>query len=303
VTVLAMALVTWVASGVQVAGAETTPQFYSNAHLLKSEHLATTIWGEFKLKSEALGEGPEAEIHCKNVLGSSLWNEGGRGYGLIEGWGTNACKAPALEKLLETVYKKTIESGRIKSPITVFATAELPLEKELREGEVCAEEKETKLSECPKEEERENKLIVWHVRRAVTSLPWKLELVKALREEETVNVARIGVPPAGKTCYPKETYEEEGEVLERPAKWQAVPAGCVRINVVAPQIPNEVVFYGQLEPRFHSGAGNGLNASALEFGFEEPTKLQAEKGEAPESSVSGSLKIAGAESEQLIRAK
>ena len=303
VTVLFMALVTWVASGAQVAGAETAPQFYSNAHLLNTGHLATTIWGEFKLRSEALGEGSEAEIHCKNLLGSSIWNEGSRGYGQVEGWGTNACKAPALEKLLEKVYEQPIKAGRIKAPITVYATAELPLEKEEREGEVCVSEKETKLSECPNEEEREDKVLIWHIRRAVTSLPWKLELAKSVREEETVNIARIGVPPAGKTCYPTETYEENGEVLERPAKWEKVPAGCVRINVVAPQIPNEVVFYGTLEPRFHSGAGNGLNASAFEFGVEEPTELQAEVGSAPASAVSGELKIAGSESEQLIRAK
>ena len=258
--------------------------------------------GEFKLTSEALGTGPEAEIHCKNVIGGTIWNEGSRGKGLLEGWGTNACKAPAFEKLLETVFEKQIAAGLIRAPITVFATGELPLEEEKREAEVCDEEAKTKLSECPAESEKERTEIYWHIRRAVTSLPVEdgTQLGSQRRSKSDGSQNRLWTD--GPSCYPTEKVEENGETFERPAKWQAVPKGCVRITVVAPQIPVEEVFYGALEPTFYSGAGNGLNASHMEFGT-EPTRLVSTHNDAPETTVGGELKLGGSASQQLIFAK
>jgi hypothetical protein len=131
-----------------------------------------------------------------------------------------------------------------------------------------------------------------------------MELVKETREEAKVNVARIGVPPAGKTCYPKEKVIENGVELERPANWEQVPVGCIRIDVISPQIPAEQVFYGTWEPTFVSGAGNGLNPSKFEFGEEGISgHLLAEDEIAPQTSVAGEFKIAGSADEQLIFAK
>jgi len=232
-----------------------------------------------------------------------VYNEGGHGLGSIQGWGTNACKAPQLEETLSKIYQKFCEEKRIKCPITVFATAELPIEQEMREAEFCSEESKTKLKECPAESERETKMVIWHVRRETTSFPWKLELTRAERKEEPVDVLRIGIPPAGKTCYPKEVVKlENGEEVEEAAKWQNVPAGCIKITVVAPQIPEELVFYGSLEPTLLNGAGNGLNASRIVFNG-EAGQLRPEHNEAPDTTSSGTLKISGAESEQLIFAK
>jgi hypothetical protein len=291
------------AAGAAPAVAEAPPLWRSNSHEVSSSPIPTTIWGELKLSSEALGSGGEGEIHCKNVMGSSVYNEGGKGLGSIQGWGTNACKAPQLEELLTTIYKPLIEAKRIKGPITVFATAELPIEQEEREAEVCSEESKTKLKECPSESERETKMVLWHTRRETSSFPWKFELTRGERKEESVDILRIGIPPAGKSCYPTELVKlENGEEVEEPAKWQNVPAGCVKITVVAPQIPDEVVFYGSLEPTLINGAGNGLNASRLVFNA-EAGKLKAEKGSAPDTTSSGTLRIAGAESEQLIFGK
>jgi hypothetical protein len=288
------------------ASAETAPKWHQNGHELTSQHVPVNIWGEFKMTSEALGEatGQEGELHCTNVIGASLWNEGGHAYGALEGWGTNACKAPQLESLLEKFYEGQIKKEVIKTPITVFATGELPVEKVEREGEVCEEGKPL-FSECPNADERErDSKVIWHIRRAVSSLPWKLELVKAVREEANVTVAKIGIPSSGTTCYPKEKVIEHGVEYERSASYTKVPSGCIRITVISPQIPDELVFYGTLEPTFVSGAGNGLNPSKFEFGQEGVSgQLKAEREEAPDTSVQGELKIAGALNEQLIFAK
>jgi hypothetical protein len=290
-------------AGATQAAAEAPPLWHSNSHEVSNQPIPTTIWGELKLSSEALGTSGEGEIHCKNVMGSSVYNEGGKGLGSIQGWGTNACKAPQLEEALSSLYKNLCEQKRLKCPITVFATAELPIEQEEREAEVCSEESKTKLKECPSETERETKMVLWHTRRETSSFPWKFELTRAERKEEPVNVLRIGIPPAGKSCYPTELVTlENGEEAEEPAKWQNVPAGCVKITVVAPQVPDEVVFYGSLEPTLIDGAGNGLNASRIVFNA-EAGKLKAEKGSAPDTTSSGTLRIAGSEAEQLIFAK
>ena len=71
---------------------------------------------------------------------------------------------------------------------------------------------------------------------------------------------------------------------------------------MAPQIPSETVFYGTLEPKFTSGAGNGLDPSFLEFN-EAAGFLVASEGKAPETKAAGEFKVAGSEAEQLIYAK
>jgi len=286
----------------------TVPKFYSNSHELNTGHIAVSMWGVLKLQSEALGvPGSEGEIHCTNVFGASVWNENGQGVGLLEGWGTNACVAPQLEKLLTEIYGG--ECGQIKCPITVFATAELPEVLEQRQAIVCEERSKVLLSECPKESEREETAVsgqqaaVPHIHRGNTSLPWKIELVKQKRSGENANIARIGVPPAGQSCEPKEEItNEEGNKEVVPASWEKVPAGCVKIDVVAPEIPSETVFYGTLEPKFTSGVGNGLDPSIIEFNAASGY-LVATEGRAPETKAEGEFKVAGAEAEQLIYAK
>ena len=172
--------------------------------------------------------GSEGEIHCKNVFGASVWNENGQGVGALEGWGTNACVAPQLEKLLTEIYGG--ECGIIKCPITVFATAELPEVKEERQAIVCEERSKLYLSECPNEAEREETAVsrelaaVPHIHRGNTSLPWKIELLKLKRAGENATIARIGVPPTGQSCEPKEEItNEEGKKEIVPVNWGKGP--------------------------------------------------------------------------------
>ncbi len=54
-------------------------------------------------------------------------------------------------------------------------------------------------------------------------------------------------------CYPTSTSFTE------------VPAGCVNINVVIPQIPVEIPAFGTLEATWRNGLKNGLSPSEMVF--------------------------------------
>jgi hypothetical protein len=268
----------------QAASAQESAVFYANGHALTSAPVPVTLWGEVNLQSATVGE-----VSCHQVMAGSLSNEGTQGVGVLEGLGTSACKAPSLEKLLELFYE---------TKVTVFSSAELPFEPEEREAEVCTEAAKTELSQCLNKSERTTKQLPVQLRRRPPSFPWKLKVVKEVREEEPAAVLEIGAAPAGESCYPTEIVEGKHVA----AKWERVPPGCVRLNVIAQQVPDELVFYGVLRPRLVNGAGNGLNASKLEFNA-EAGKLVSYKNESPETYGQGSLKLDGSEARQLITAR
>lgn len=296
---------------------ESAPEWVTGHDWLTAAHTQTTSWGPLTLTSQALGKAGEDEIHCKDVVDGAVWNEGGgaetvfepqhaAAKGAMEGWGTASCKSPGLEKELEELFKPQIEEGKIPHPITAYATAELPLEEEMREAEVCKEgSRMTDLKSCIEAGETERKRVIYGVRRRTKSFPWNAELLHGIREEEPAIIDRIGVPPEGKTCYPKETalVEEHGEVkeIEQPASWTKVPPGCIKITVIAPQIPDEIVFYGTLEPKLDEGSKNGLFPSQLEFNTEAGALLASE-GNAPEATAAGELKFLG-ENMRLLTTK
>lgn len=269
-------------AGVAQATTEPPPQWYSNRDLLNSSPVTALTYGEIKFHSASVGY-----IHCTSAFQMAVWNEGGRGLGQLEGIGTNACKAPELEKGLEEVFG---------IPVTIFATGELPAQKELRQAIVCKEESKLSLEECKSPSERVEKEVAWRVKRRPASFPWKMELLRGERREEPDILVKIGIPPAGQTCYPA----EEGH----PALWTQVPAGCINLDVIAPQIPDEVVFHGTLVPVLENGAGNGLSPSRLYF-EEEAGKLVSseDKVEEPETSSEGEIKISDVLGPQLIWAQ
>ncbi len=74
------------------------------------------------------------------------------------------------------------------------------------------------------------------------------------------------------------------------------------VNVVFPQIPAEVVFYGGQEPLIINGAKNGLYPSKLEFN--ESGKLVSSEGSAGgEAELAGTLYGDGAVTLELITVK
>jgi len=284
---------------------EPEPRWYSNRNELNATHTPITAWGKWTLVSGAAGK-----ITCTNVMAASVWNEGGLPKGEFEGWGSVQCEAPVLEKFYNEVFEPYIGKK-----ITVFATAELPTINQEREAWACKEtEKEElsriqkKLKECPNSSEREARPLITATRREETGFPWKFKVMNGTRNGEPAQLAQIGIPPTGQTCYPKEKgiitnpetgAEEEGEV---PAKWESVPQGCVRIDVIVPQIPVELEFYGTVTPTLLNGVKNGLSPSRLHFTSESGDLVSAE-GQAPETESEGELHFLASGGVQLVTAK
>ena len=290
--------------------AEEPPRGYSNGIELSEAPTPIVAWGEIQLHSTVLGK-----IHCLNTFFAQGWNahehyEGSkpiRGYGEVLGWGNSDCEAPEEIASLEVAHKREIEEGKIQAPITVTASAEMPLERIGRQAEICIEASKT-LEQCAtknsegKYTEREVRLVTSEFHRRVATLPWKVELIRGEREEEAGTLQRIGIAEYGEggtaathttKCYPTER--------ELPASFKVLPAGCVGVNILFPQIPAEFVFYGSQEIWGINGVKNGLSPSRLRF-LEAGTLTSPENLEG-EGSTTGEVKLVGAAGVELLTAK
>lgn len=283
---------------------EVPPRAYDNAAEVGTTHVPIVAWGEITLHSSVLGK-----IHCLNTFFAEGWNQHEhfesskpiRGTGEVLGWGNSQCEAPEELSSLEILHKKEIEAGKIEKPITVTATAEMPLEKIGRYAEICASETKT-LEQCKSESEREVKLETIEFHRRVVSLPWKVELIRGERNRKEVVLQKIGVHEYGESgtavgkstkCYPKEG--------ENPASFKAVPSGCIAVNILFPQIPAEFVFYGTQEIESINGVKNGLSPSRLNF--LEAGPLYSTEGLEGEGTTTGEVKIMGSAGQELLTAK
>ncbi len=298
--------------------AETETCAASEKAELRSAYVPIIAWGKILLKSEGLGaEG----VTCTNTFTGKTWNEHEhgvktnpiRGYGVAEGWGTSTCAAPEFIKK----YK-----AACKCEPTIFASAERPLEYEYREARICKkklfEEGKKLLSECPDETERETEALYSAVKRKTVSLPWKIELVRGYPESghsESVVQQRIGVHSYGECgpgpaegtptcegakentdCYSKQSETEN-------YSYEEIPTGCVVTNIVIPQVPVEIPFFGTLEVTGRNGAGSGIDPSKIEFEGAFSGKLQSNADQEGSGTVSDSVKELGEEGQGLITAK
>lgn len=283
------------------------PRGYKNVtEEVNETHVPIIAWGEIVLHSSVLGK-----IHCLNTFFAEGWNQHEtpehfesakpiRGYGEVLGWGNSSCEAPEAIASLESAHRGEIEEGRIETPITVTATAEMPLEKIGKQAEICIAA--TELKNCPSKAEREIKLLTTEFHRRVASLPWKVELIKGEREEEEGTMQRIGVHEFGEAgnaaehttkCYPMEG--------SKPASFKAIPSGCIGVNILFPQIPAEFIFYGTQEIWGLNGAKNGLFPSRLKF-LEAGTLFSSEGGEGL-GSTTGEVKLLGSTNQELLTAR
>jgi hypothetical protein len=283
-----------------VALAVLEPQFYANNHLLGATAAPMFTWGQVTLQTSV---GP---VTCTLMLSGNIKNEGGQGVGEITGLTSGLCSDPELCKLVNPECHP-LEPER--EP-TVHVTAEMPLRpNEVQEAEFCAEPGKAVIN-CPLESEREKATMAGHLRRRGSSFPWHAEMTEGTSLEEVDFLLRLGF--RGATCYPKEKVIVEGKEEEVPVTWERVPAACVKLNVVVPQFPMELVYYGRLQPQLLNGTKNGLSPSRLAFngGAEElelgggRTLGKVTTGEDVVAKgiarVSGTLKMLGLASEELI---
>ena len=274
------------------------PLWHGNNHLLTEGHLPGSSLpfvaeGEMYLNSTA-----GIEFGCDVEEEGRVFNEAGRGRGEVTSFSAFDCSAPAF-------------TGSCSGPITVgqpnlcvwttLLTTEMPLEEKMREAVAC-KKADTALSKCPLASEREARNAISSLDRGRSSLPWKLELASGEREEQPSYLQRTGLHEYGEAgsaveantaCYPKDGT--------RAASYLAVPTGCIALNVVLPEVPLEMVLYGSREVDLINGAGNGLDASKLEF-LESGTLFSSQNAEGT-GSLGGVLKMFGASSLQLIFAR
>jgi hypothetical protein len=297
-------LVVVLARGASPAFAIGPPHFYANNNLLGATATPTFAWGQLTLPTSV------GSVTCTLILPGQVRNEGRHGVGEINGLTGGLCSDPELCKLVNAECP-SLEPER--EP-TVYVTAEMPLRpNEIQEAEFCKEPGKA-VTSCPLESERETATMARHLRRRGTSFPWHAELIDLIVEEEETHSLQLGRP--GTTCYPKEKVIVEGKEQEVPVTWEKVPAGCVKLNVVVPQFPIELVYYGRLQPVLLNGAKNGLSPSRLDFGFAGEDELELGGGRTVGAittgenvvakgiaTVSGMLKILGLASEELIVAR
>jgi hypothetical protein len=287
------------------SAAEVPPLVYTNIHKMTTAHVPIFANGYLELHSTVLGK-----VTCKNAFSGEAWNahenneatKPERAYGEVLGWGTSPCTDPELLEPPIEPYRGFIIREHVPLPLTIFASSEMPMEKTFRQGEVCTEETKT-LSQCPNASEREVHVMITSYHRRVSSLPWKLELIRGERELEPGILAKTGLAEYGESgsaeaqstrCYPKEGTN--------PASFQKVPPGCVVVDIIVPQIPYEFAYYGTEEIWAVNGAGNGLDPSHLEW-LAPAGNFFSSKGAEGEASVTGKMKLSGAEAVQLITAK
>jgi hypothetical protein len=280
------------------AGAEGPPRFYLNDLLTGETPRPLVGWGEVTFETTSVGK-----VHCLELLDGSAWNRvGASGAGELEQFTGEECEDPEIEHLPQVERLCTVEG--CARPLTIFVTTEMPIAVKLQEAIICVNASKT-LRECKEPAERTTAKLVTEYRRRTTSVPWKLSLVRGLREEEEVRLVQMG--SASSTCYPKEKVIVEGKEEEVPAGWEKVPAGCVKLNFVIPQIPAEMVFYGSQEVELLNGTKNGLSPSRLRF-FESGLLAYGGSGARPVSSggqvlLKGEARLLGASGQELITAK
>ena len=321
------------------AAAVVAPTLYANEAKLGTSPMPILSRGKIQFHSSTQGQ-----IQCEDTFYATGDNEGtvANAHAHVEvfGWDAVDCEAPTHILELETSepYKAEIERwikehganiAEPKSPIkcaapetkagelkclTVFATAERPIEREETKGRVCKEkpfEEGRTLAECETNGETEEKNVVRALRRGRSSLPWRLELARAIRnpegEEVEGVVAKVGLHEFGESgtaegqstaCFPK-----SGGIA---ANFSKVPSGCLLVTATFPQIPLEFVAYGTQEIFVVDGEKSGLFPSQLYF--VEPTGLlftsENTGGEGKLTTPTGESQIvAGARHVELITAK
>jgi hypothetical protein len=250
-------------------------------------------WGTIKLTNRTLGF-----IECVNLVygddvnetepGSNPATE--RAYGEILEWtGTSFSNSSGAEL-----------SGRCKTGngLEAWAAVEPELEKTLTHVMISTEGRETE------------RLAIRQVRREIPSVPWRGEargteisgtifnwvrtgIALTERTEVEAQEASVGIPTERRTgCYPQppltEIVHEPGFTTQRESELQVkrAPVGCIRVDIVAPELGIETPFQGTLEPEATNGAKNGLTPSKGEFkgGFvggptEIPSERSSEKNE------------------------
>jgi hypothetical protein len=214
------------------ARATPPPQTYLNGSLIAAvppahtnDHLVFVQGSALTFQLQLEGSGQEP-LTCAFLAQTYLWDPAGENPRTeVVVFGTGACQDPALEQSLH-------DSGILPpgTSLVIYASSSMPAGSSIS-----------------------------------SSLPWKGEMFRAYNQlyDEEVVMWRIGLHDFGEDadaetktgkCYPgSEEFEAPGT------------EGCVKINVILPQVGYEFVYHGTTEGEFINGVGNGLTPSKVEF--------------------------------------
>jgi hypothetical protein len=271
----------------------------------------TLGWGQVTLHAAGLGA---AGVQCATTSTGKLWNEHEHGnvadpiraYGLIEAWGTSSCTASEL------LSSKERQGGG--EPLSVFVTAEPPLQQQYVQAEVCrgmSHGRGSRLTECTEPSERETTELAASVQRRTSTLPWRTEVLRGTGHGgEDVVLQRTGMAaygecgpgdPEATAGNPVKCRAREGDSKCFPASQRAteLPSGCVGLDVVIPQIPIELPVYGSVEALWQNGEGSGADPSDTAFEPQWYGTLTDELG-SERGYISGEEKVLGEEGQSLI---
>jgi HYR domain len=188
--------------------------------------------------------------------------------------------APTAEHSALSANCRIVSHGTT-SETSAWGTAEAPLKETRQEAEVCENKEVTELKNCVGSTIKTS--VIRELTRQPLSVPWNGEML----EKAGALHAHIG--------FPTETSRTCEIVTEVPA-----PAGCVKLQIVAPSLGIDLPLEGFLEPKAISGTRNGLSPSVLEFeGSAEPGLVDAQS-RGIRAFVSGKLKIIGFEGQELL---
>jgi hypothetical protein len=278
---------------------EETFVFQANGSLLGTEAHTAVMFGELEYGSPEETEGGIGEtVECATVGMGSVYNateseriNGDNGYGALFNWfasGHNPNPEGVVPHLERSAHCRLARHGtNLGTERSAWATAEPRLAESKIEAEVCIN-KSKKLSECANKNQRQTELLLTEVRRGAFTLPWELEEFED-KTSATVRT-RVGVPNAEERAKGRKTCETFPS-----------PNGCIKLQILVPELAVDNAFEGSVNPRDANGVKNALSPSTWFFegrGHEPCLRLDTNTEKC--LYTKGVLKIFGFQNQELI---
>jgi hypothetical protein len=237
---------------------EGHPEFLINGKLASTERVPQYIYGNLELASPEESEGGTGNaVECATAGLGTVHNateperntSGRNGYGEIVSWWASS-HLKAGEHTERSSHCRFVEHGtNLGTERAAWLTPEQPLVEPKVEAEVCVSAGK-RLLECAAPTERETEMLIKEVKREALSLPWEVELIST----EGVARVRMGAPNGAERAKGHKSCEES------PA-----PSGCIKLQVLVPELAVDESFEGGTDPRNFNGVKNGLSPSTWFF--------------------------------------
>jgi hypothetical protein len=256
-----------IAQGVaQAHHVEGRPEYLENGKLATTERRPVVIYGPIELRSPEESEGGIGEVlECETIGLGTVYNAtepgGGpleiRAYGSILAWWASGTTPTPEHREASSNCRLVHHGTSLGTEKATWVTAEPPLKEPKTEAVVCVHNgKPLSISECGEPgAERETEILIKEVKREALSLPWEVEAISSEGHADS----RIGVPDAEERAKGRRSCEEFLSPEIR------MPSGCMKLQIVVPELAIDDPFEGNLTPQDINGVKNALAPSVLYF--------------------------------------